>query len=57
MRRLGVVYGAINMQLTPDGRYIFLEINPPGEWLFIEERTGQPISEAVSEVLASHGQD
>jgi glutathione synthase/RimK-type ligase-like ATP-grasp enzyme len=52
MRRLGLVYGAIDMRLTPDGRYVFLEVNPAGQWLFIEGRTGQPITAAVAQTLA-----
>jgi glutathione synthase/RimK-type ligase-like ATP-grasp enzyme len=48
MRRLGLVYGAIDMRRTADGRYVFLEINPAGQWLFIEERTKQPITSAVA---------
>jgi glutathione synthase/RimK-type ligase-like ATP-grasp enzyme len=57
MRRLGLVYGAIDMRLTPDGRYVFLEVNPAGQWLFIEGRTGQPISAAVARTLAGAGID
>jgi hypothetical protein len=53
MKRLGLVYGAIDMRLTPDGRYVFLEVNTAGQWLFIEERTGQPITESVVETLRS----
>ena len=55
MRRLGLVYGAIDMRLTPDGRYVFLEINPAGQWLFIEGRTAQPITTAVARTLAGPG--
>jgi hypothetical protein len=54
MKRLGLVYGAVDFRLTPDGRFVFLEVNTAGQWLFIEERTGQPITEAVVETLASH---
>ena len=32
------------MMLTPEGRIIFLEINPAGQWMFIEEHTKQPIT-------------
>lgn len=39
------------MILTPDGRYVFLEINPNGQWAWIEETTGLPISEALIELL------
>jgi glutathione synthase/RimK-type ligase-like ATP-grasp enzyme len=51
MQRLGLVYGAIDMRLTPDGEYVFLEINPAGQWLFVEERTGQPITEALVDLM------
>lgn len=54
MKKLGIVYGAIDMRVTPEGRYVFFEINPAGQWLFIEERTGQPITTAFANLLAEH---
>jgi hypothetical protein len=51
MQRLGLVYGAIDMRRTPDGEYVFLEINPAGQWLFVEERTGQQITEALADLM------
>lgn len=51
MRRLGVSYGAIDLRLTPDGRYVFLEINPGGEYLFASTRTGQPVPQAIAAAL------
>ena len=51
MGRLGLVYGAIDMRRTPDGEHVFLEVNTAGEFLFVEERTGQPISQAVADWL------
>ena len=51
MQRLGLIYGAIDLRRTSDGDHTFLEINPAGEWLFVEERTGQPITEAMAELL------
>lgn len=51
MEALGLVYGAIDMRLTPEGEYVFLEVNPAGEWLFVEERTGQPIAAALADHL------
>jgi glutathione synthase/RimK-type ligase-like ATP-grasp enzyme len=53
MGRLGLVYGAIDMRLTPDGRYVFLEINPAGQWLFVEEATEQPIAAALAAALSA----
>ncbi|MEV0970775.1 MvdC/MvdD family ATP grasp protein [Microtetraspora glauca] len=49
--RLGLVFGAFDLVLTPDGRYVFLEINPNGQWLWVEELTGLPISEALCDLL------
>ncbi|WP_248961631.1 MvdC/MvdD family ATP grasp protein [Sphaerisporangium perillae] len=48
---LGLTYGAIDLILTPDGRYVFLEINPNGQFLWIEAATGLPISAAVGDLL------
>jgi hypothetical protein len=49
--RLGLRFGAIDMVVTPDGRYVFLEINPNGQWLWIEQQTGLPIADAVCDAL------
>lgn len=51
---LGLVYGAIDMRLRPDGEYVFFEINPAGQWRFIEVLTGQPITAAMAELLHAH---
>jgi glutathione synthase/RimK-type ligase-like ATP-grasp enzyme len=53
MEKLGLVYGAIDMRLTPDGRYVFLEINPAGQWLFVEQHSHQPITASMATLLAS----
>jgi glutathione synthase/RimK-type ligase-like ATP-grasp enzyme len=50
-RRLGLYYGAIDMRVTDSGEYFFLEVNPAGQWLFVEHRTGLPISQAVADLL------
>lgn len=57
MGALGLVYGAIDMRLTPEGEYVFLEVNPAGQWLFIEERTGQPITAALADHLLTFDRD
>jgi glutathione synthase/RimK-type ligase-like ATP-grasp enzyme len=50
--RLGLAYGAVDMRRTPEGEHVFLEVNTAGEFLFVEERTGQPIARALAELLA-----
>ena len=52
MARLGLWYGAVDLRLSPEGEYVFLEINPAGQWLFVEYATGQPIAAALAGLLA-----
>ena len=51
MARLGLVYGAVDLRRRPDGEYVFLEINPAGQFLYIEFETGQPIAAAMATAL------
>jgi glutathione synthase/RimK-type ligase-like ATP-grasp enzyme len=44
-------FGAIDLIVDKRGRAWFLEINPNGQWAFIEEETGQPIGKAIAELL------
>ncbi|MFJ7154805.1 MvdC/MvdD family ATP grasp protein [Streptomyces sp. NPDC101118] len=52
MRALGLVYGAVDLRRRPDGQYMFFEVNPAGQWLFVEERTGLPITAEVASLLS-----
>lgn len=56
-RRLGLVYGASDFRVTPDGDHVFLEVNPAGEYLFASERTGQPVPQAIAACLERHDRD
>jgi D-alanine-D-alanine ligase-like ATP-grasp enzyme len=54
MKYFGLNYGAIDMIVTPDERYIFLEINPVGEFFWLELYPPYfPISQAIAEVLVN----
>lgn len=44
-------YGAMDIILTPDDRYIFLEVNPVGEFYWLEQVLNLPITKAVSDLL------
>lgn len=37
MRRMGLVFGAFDVIVTPEGEYVFLEVNEQGQFLWIEE--------------------
>jgi glutathione synthase/RimK-type ligase-like ATP-grasp enzyme len=51
LRRLDLCFGAIDLILTPDDEYVFVELNPNGQYLWLEEATGLPISDAVCDLL------
>ena len=48
---LNLVYGAIDMIVTPDDEYVFLEINPGGQWEWLAVETDLPFAETMADVL------
>jgi glutathione synthase/RimK-type ligase-like ATP-grasp enzyme len=53
--RLGLSYGAADIVVTPDGRHVFLEINPTGEWFWLDDVFGpRALSTAIAETLLGH---
>ncbi|MTI89072.1 MAG: hypothetical protein FH748_14030 [Balneolaceae bacterium] len=46
VKQLHLLYGAIDLIVTPEGDYVFLEINPFGQWGWLEDLTDIPISAA-----------
>jgi len=57
MAVLRLEYGAFDLRLMEDGTCVFLEINPAGQWLFVEQKTGQPIGLALAERLVALSTD
>lgn len=51
VKRLGLEFGAIDLALTADGKYTFFEINPNGEWLWLQYQLGFPIAEKIAQWL------
>ena len=51
MQELGLVYGCFDFVLTPEGRYFFLEINPSGQWGWIEHELGFRITDEIARLL------
>lgn len=43
---MGLLYGAFDFIEDPEGRLVFLEINPTGEWAWLEEQLNLPFREA-----------
>ena len=57
MDYFGLNYGAIDLILTSDDRHIFLEINPVGEFFWLERSPGLPISQAIAEILLGNSEN
>lgn len=53
LERFGLTFGAFDFTVTPDGEWVFLELNPNGQWAWIEDHTGLPITAAVADLLTS----
>lgn len=51
MDRLGLDYGAADFIVRPDGEHVFLEVNPAGEFFWLQRAPGLPIAEAMADVL------
>lgn len=52
MGGFGLVYGALDFVITPSGEWVLLEINPTGQYGFIENATGAPLTEQLADLLA-----
>lgn len=50
-RALDLVYAAIDVIVTPEGEAVFLEVNPAGEWGWLQRDLGLPIAEALADEL------
>jgi len=57
VRELHLCYGALDVVLTPEGEYVFIEVNPNGQWLWIEDHTGLPIAAAIAQYLVHGGRE
>jgi len=52
MAELGLVYAAFDFAIGFDERWWFLEANPAGQFAWLEEPTGYPLTAAMAEFLA-----
>lgn len=50
-KKLNISFGAIDLIKDKNGDYIFLEINPNGQWAWIEMETGLKISDEIINYL------
>ena len=51
LSRLGLRFAAADFVVTPAGDWYFLDLNPNGQWAWIEQETGLPICAAIADAL------
>jgi hypothetical protein len=51
LRKLNLRFGCFDFIVTPENEYVFLECNPNGQWVWIEEELNIPMSEAMVDCL------
>jgi glutathione synthase/RimK-type ligase-like ATP-grasp enzyme len=56
MKRLGLRYAAFDFRLNEHGQFVFFEVNPSGEFLYLDQRAGTKIAAAFASILSSKTQ-
>lgn len=51
VKHFGLNYSSIDLVQSCQGEYFFLELNPNGQWAWIEQLTGYPIRDAIINFL------
>ena len=51
VHRFGLQFAALDLLVTPDGRYVFVDLNSNGQWGWIENQTGLPLTETLVNLL------
>jgi len=54
MRAFGINFASIDMILTPEGEFVFLELNPNGQWLWLELELGLPLVASMVDLLTTY---
>jgi len=52
MKQLGLVFGAFDFIMSKDGKLYFLEVNPNGQWYWLEDLAKVQISDAITTALS-----
>jgi glutathione synthase/RimK-type ligase-like ATP-grasp enzyme len=54
MDALEINFASMDMILTPEGEFVFLEANPNGQWLWLEEQLGLPLVASMADLLTTY---
>ncbi len=51
MTDLGLIFGVVDIRIGVNGEFYFLEVNPQGQFAYLEIKTGLPIFRALADLL------
>lgn len=51
MQKSGLLFGSIDVIRNTDGQYVFLEVNPSGEWGMLQKFLHYPIAQTIADTL------
>ena len=54
MDSLGLNFASIDMIVTPEGEFVLLELNPNGQWLWLELELGLPLVASMADFLTTN---
>jgi glutathione synthase/RimK-type ligase-like ATP-grasp enzyme len=54
MDSFGLNFASLDMIVTPDGEFVFLELNPNGQWLWLEFELGLPLVASMADLLTTN---
>jgi hypothetical protein len=54
MGSFGINFASIDMIVTPSGEFVFLELNPNGQWLWLELELGLPLVASMADLLMTY---
>lgn len=55
LKELNLSFGAFDFVVNSKGELFFLEVNPNGQWYWLEDKTGVLISDAITNILKEGG--
>jgi len=53
VRSFDTNFASIDMIVTPDGELVFLDLNPNGQWLWLESELGLPLVASMADLLTT----
>lgn len=52
MKKMNLRFGCLDFIVTPLNEYVFLEVNPSGQWYFVQTKTHLQIANAIADLLS-----